>query len=114
MTLINPYNIMKTEFKQGKGKWNKNYWTVQFKSTPDMKHWRKTKTHIDIMPKYNEIAEMIECLLACENEEKRPIKYKILKEALERGLNAEFKYNKLSVKDIRNDLEKLGCEATSY
>jgi len=90
---------MKIDFKQGKGRYNKKYWSVQYKSTPDMKHWRfnKTKNEIDIMPKYNELAEMIVSILSVENEEKRPIKYQILKEALEKGMNSPYKYNKIKI-----------------
>ena len=82
---------MKTEFKQGKGRWNKKYWTVQYIGDEQMSHWRyyKSKKEFDLMFKYEEVAEIIETLLAVENQEKRPIKYKILKDKNVEDLSKE-------------------------
>jgi hypothetical protein len=95
---------MKTKFQQGKGRWNKEYWTACYYAEPSDKHWRYRKKDkcINIMFKYEEIAEIIETVLSVENEDKRPVKYKILKEALERGMNSPYKYNTIKKKlDIK-------------
>ena len=87
---------MKTTFQQGKGRFNKDYWTALFWFENNDSHFflRKDKEKCNFMPKHSEIIQMIEGCLEVEPPEKREKLKKIFSEAIENGINKEVIYNK--------------------
>ena len=83
---------METIIEQGRGKFNKKYWTATFE-------WPKRCSHFcfggkrDWMPKHCELAEIIETVLAIEPPEKREFLRKKFARALEDGMSAPVVYN---------------------
>ncbi len=86
---------MRTTFQQGKGRWNKDYWTALFWLDNSDKHFfiRNDKEKCNFMPKHTDITQMIEGCLEVEPPEKREKLKALFLEAINNGLNKEVKYN---------------------
>ena len=87
---------MKTTFQQGKGRFNKDYWTALFWFEKSDSHFflRNDKEKCNFMPKHSDMVLMIEGCLEVEPPAKREKLKAIFTEAIENGLNKEVVYNK--------------------
>ena len=86
---------MKTTFQQGKGRYNKNYWTALFWFEDEDKHFflRKDKSRCNWMPKHTEISQMIKGCIEVEPVEKREKLKQMWLEAIEEAMNSDTNYN---------------------
>ena len=86
---------MRVTFQQGRGRWNKDYWTAIFWWDRDDKHvfHRRTKEESNWMPKHTEVEMLLESLLRVEGEEKREALKQMWTDAIERGMNHPASFN---------------------
>ena len=86
---------MRTTFQQGKGRYNKQYWTAIFWFEASDTHFflRNNKEKCNFMPKHSDIVQMIEGCLEVEPPEKRQILSDLFSEAIKSGINKEVIYN---------------------
>jgi len=87
---------MKVTFQQGKGKFNKDYYTCIFWFEKEDKHFflRKDKEKCNYMPKHNEITLMIKSCLEVEPLNKREKLKEMWIKAIDEAFESEVKYNK--------------------
>ena len=87
---------MRITFQQGKGRYNKDYWTsiLWFDEADKHVFLRKEKSKSNIMFKHNEISMILKSLLEVEPLDKRKKLKKLWIEAIEEGFQSETKYNK--------------------
>jgi hypothetical protein len=83
---------METKIEQGRGRWNKGYWTATFIWPKSCKHFC-FRGKRDWMPKHDELAEIIETVLAIEPPDKREFLRKKFAKSLRKGMNAPVEHN---------------------
>ena len=93
--ILSSSDIMKTAFQQGKGRFNKEYWTCLFHFEEKDSHFflRKEKSKCNYMPKHSEICMMISACLEVEPQDKRDKLKKLFIESIEEGSKKPHIYN---------------------
>ena len=82
---------MKITIQSGKGRYNPNYKTALVWFEDKDSHFFKGKCNW--MPKHDEIVEILETLIKMEGVEKRKLLSVMFKDAIDRGMETELKYN---------------------
>lgn len=87
---------MRTTFQQGKGRWNKEYWTAIFWFDDEDKHFflRNQKSKCNWMPKHSEISQMIKGCIEVEPKEKREKLKELWISAINEAMDTDEEYNK--------------------
>ena len=86
---------MRVTFQQGRGRWNKEYWTAIFWWDKADKHvfHRRAKEDSNWMPKHDEIELLLTSLLQVEAPEKREELRMRFSDAIGRGMAAPVSFN---------------------
>jgi len=86
---------MKTTFQQGKGRWNKDYWTAIFHFEEKDTHFflRQKKSSCNWMPKHTEISEILKACIEVEPPAKREKLKDMWIKTIEEAVKTDIKYN---------------------